>query len=82
MVPLLLPLHADPGNQPPPLTAESLLTAWTFDAPAVFALVLMVGGIINVFVKWGMDCRLDNTSRSLQEIVDEGVRRAYLGDHL
>ncbi|WOK35544.1 fumarate hydratase [Sphingomonas sp. C3-2] len=35
-------------------------------------------GIINVFVKWGMDCRLDNTDRSLQEIVDEGVRRAYL----
>lgn len=35
-------------------------------------------GIINVFVKWGMDCRLDDTSKSLQEIVDEGVRRAYL----
>lgn len=35
-------------------------------------------GIVNVFVKWGMDCRLDDTSRSLQEIVDEGVRRAYL----
>jgi fumarate hydratase class I len=25
-----------------------------------------------------MDCRLDDTSRSMQEIVDEGVRRAYL----
>ena len=31
MVPLLLPLHADPGNQPPPLTADRLLTAWTFE---------------------------------------------------
>ena len=35
-------------------------------------------GIVNVFIKWGMDCRLDDTSRSLQEIVDEGVRLAYL----
>ena len=35
-------------------------------------------GIVNVFVEWGMDCRLDDTSRSLQEVVDEGVRRAYL----
>jgi fumarate hydratase class I len=35
-------------------------------------------GIVNVFIKWGMDCRLDNTSRSLQDIVDDGVRRAYL----
>ncbi|MDQ2892536.1 MAG: fumarate hydratase [Pseudomonadota bacterium] len=35
-------------------------------------------GIVNVFVTWGMDCRLDDTSRSLQEVVDEGVRRAYL----
>jgi fumarate hydratase, class I len=35
-------------------------------------------GIVNVFIKWGMDCRLDATSKSLQEIVDEGVRRAYL----
>ncbi|OJY71734.1 MAG: fumarate hydratase [Sphingobium sp. 66-54] len=35
-------------------------------------------GIVNIFVKWGMDCRLDDTTRSLQEIVDEGVRRAYL----
>src|SRR3569623_1083754 len=35
-------------------------------------------GIVNVFVKWRMDCRLDDTSRSLQEVVDEGVRRAYL----
>lgn len=35
-------------------------------------------GIVNVFVEWGMDCVLDDTSRSLQEVVDEGVRRAYL----
>jgi fumarate hydratase class I len=35
-------------------------------------------GIINIFVKWGMDCRLDDTSKSLQAVVDEGVRRAYL----
>src|ERR1700712_3336008 len=35
-------------------------------------------GIVNVFVEWGMDCRLDDTSRSLQQVVDEGVRLAYL----
>ena len=35
-------------------------------------------GIVNVFVKWGMDCCLDDTSRSMQEVVDEGVRLAYL----
>jgi fumarate hydratase, class I len=35
-------------------------------------------GIVNVFVKWGMDCRMDTSTKSLQEIVDEGVRRAYL----
>ncbi|MGV3554561.1 MAG: fumarate hydratase [Croceibacterium sp.] len=33
-------------------------------------------GIVNVFVKWGQDCRLESP-RSLQEVVDEGVRRAY-----
>ena len=33
-------------------------------------------GIVNVFVKWGQDCRL-GSSLSLQEVVDEGVRRAY-----
>lgn len=33
-------------------------------------------GIVNVFVKWGQDCRLDS-AKSLQEVVDEGVRRAY-----
>ena len=35
-------------------------------------------GIVNIFIKWGMDCRLDDNSRSMQEVVDEGVRRAYL----
>lgn len=34
-------------------------------------------GIVNVFVKAGMDVRWD-TRRSLQELVDEGVRRGYL----
>ncbi|WP_133366299.1 fumarate hydratase [Qipengyuania sediminis] len=33
-------------------------------------------GIVNVFVRWGQDCRLGST-RSLQDVVDEGVRRAY-----
>ena len=33
-------------------------------------------GIVNVFVKWGQNCRLDST-QSLQEVVDEGVRCAY-----
>src|SRR6187431_795990 len=34
-------------------------------------------GIVNVFVKWGQDCRLES-ARSLQAVIDEGVRRAYL----
>jgi fumarate hydratase class I len=34
-------------------------------------------GIVTVFVKWGQNCRLAS-ERSLQEVVDEGVRRAYL----
>jgi fumarate hydratase class I len=34
-------------------------------------------GIVTVFVRWGQDCRLDG-DRSLQEVIDEGVRRAYL----
>lgn len=33
-------------------------------------------GIVNVFVKWGQECRLDS-KLSLQDVVDEGVRRAY-----
>ncbi|WP_416462544.1 fumarate hydratase [Sphingomonas sp. VDB2] len=35
-------------------------------------------GIVNIFIKWGMDCRLDDNSRSMQEVVDDGVRKAYL----
>ncbi|UVO55215.1 fumarate hydratase [Sphingomonas sp. SUN039] len=34
-------------------------------------------GIVTVFVKWGQQCVLDST-RSLQGVIDEGVRRAYL----
>ncbi len=34
-------------------------------------------GIVTVFVKWGQDCRLDG-DQSLQAVIDEGVRRAYL----
>jgi fumarate hydratase class I len=33
-------------------------------------------GIVNVFLKWGQNCRLES-GKSLQEVVDEGVRRAY-----
>ena len=34
-------------------------------------------GIVTIFVKWGQNCRLES-DKSLQEVVDEGVRRAYL----
>ncbi len=34
-------------------------------------------GIVNVFIKWGQNCRLAG-DESLQDVVDEGVRRAYL----
>src|SRR5690606_23478883 len=34
-------------------------------------------GIVTVFVKWGQGCMLDS-ARSLQQVIDEGVRRAYL----
>ncbi len=33
-------------------------------------------GIVNVFITWGQNCRLDS-AQSLQDVVDEGVRRAY-----
>lgn len=33
-------------------------------------------GIVNVFIKWGQECLLDS-KRSLQDVVDEGVRQAY-----
>ncbi len=34
-------------------------------------------GIVTVFVRWGQECRLAS-DRSLQEVIDDGVRRAYL----
>ena len=34
-------------------------------------------GIVTIFVRWGQDCVL-GSPRSLQQVVDEGVRRAYL----
>ncbi len=34
-------------------------------------------GIVTVMVKWGQDCWL-NSPRSLQQVIDEGVRKAYL----
>jgi fumarate hydratase, class I len=34
-------------------------------------------GIVTVIVKWGQNCLLDSP-RSLQQVIDEGVRRAYL----
>lgn len=33
-------------------------------------------GIVNIFIKWGQDCRLESR-RSLQDVVDDGVRKAY-----
>jgi len=33
-------------------------------------------GIVNVFIKWGQNCILES-EMSLQDVVDEGVRRAY-----
>lgn len=35
-------------------------------------------GIAVVFLKVGMNCRFEDATMSLQEMVDEGVRRAYL----
>ncbi len=34
-------------------------------------------GIVTVFIKWGQQCVLDS-EKSLQDVVDEGVRRAYM----
>lgn len=34
-------------------------------------------GIVNVFVRLGLDVRIEHAGRSLQELIDEGVRRAY-----
>jgi fumarate hydratase class I len=35
-------------------------------------------GIVNVFLKIGMECRLQGFNGSLEDAVNEGVRRAYL----
>jgi len=35
-------------------------------------------GIVNVFLKIGMDCRLEGFAGSLEDAVNEGVRRGYL----
>ena len=34
-------------------------------------------GIVNVLIEWGQDCWLES-GRSLQDVVDDGVRKAYL----
>jgi fumarate hydratase, class I len=34
-------------------------------------------GMVCVFVKIGMDAKLDQSDRTIQQLVDEGVRRAY-----
>lgn len=45
----LTPLHADPFNQPPPLTWETLLTEWKWDwlfaVPAMLGLGLYLSGV-------------------------------------
>ncbi len=45
----ILPLHADPGNQPPPLTWLRMLTEWKFDPlfaiPAALGLGLYLWGV-------------------------------------
>jgi cytochrome c oxidase assembly factor CtaG len=46
---MLLPLHATPGNQPPPLTPIRLLTAWTFDWWLVLGVL-----IPTVMYIWGL----------------------------
>jgi cytochrome c oxidase assembly factor CtaG len=46
---LLLPLHATPGNQPPPLTPIRLLTAWTFDWWLVLGVLISVALYV-----WGL----------------------------
>ena len=56
--PLLLPLHADPENQPPPLTPETLLTAWTFDWWVVASLLVMVG--LYLWGVWRLRARGDS----------------------
>lgn len=45
----VLPLHANPDNQPPPLTPEQLLWGWNWDGWLVLGLVAMVGAYL-----WGV----------------------------
>lgn len=40
---VVVPLHADPENQPPPFTVWTLLTEWTFDPTIAVGLVVCVG---------------------------------------
>lgn len=51
----LAPLHADPANQPPPLTWVRMLTEWKFDPlfaiPAAIGLVLYLWGVWRLRVR-------------------------------
>ena len=38
-------------------------------------------GVVCVFVKVGMDAKLDNTSRTITELVNEGVKKGYANEH-
>jgi cytochrome c oxidase assembly factor CtaG len=40
----VLPLHAGPGDQIEPFTAQRLLTAWTFE-PVLLAVIIALGGV-------------------------------------
>lgn len=45
----MVPLHADPENQPPPLTPDQFFTAWNFEPWVLATLIVMVGGYL-----WGV----------------------------
>src|SRR3546814_3080439 len=53
------------------------MSDWSSDVCSSDLPICQDTGIVTVFIKWGMDCRLDGP-RSLQQVVDEGVRKAYL----
>ena len=38
-------------------------------------------GVVCVFVKVGMDAKLDSTSRTITELVNEGVKKGYANEH-
>lgn len=48
----LAPMHADPGNQPPPLTFLSFFTEWKWDwlfaIPALFGLGMYLWGVVRL----------------------------------